>query len=65
MALTTGIHQALTDFQLVYDDLSRRPTFFYVIVTLQIKLDGYHNASKYMCGGAVHTGPTSVTRNPK
>ena len=31
VAITRGIHQALTDFQLVYDDLSRRQHSFMLL----------------------------------
>ena len=65
VALTRGVHQALADFQWLAEDLSRRPTRPYDLVPLQPDLDSYHNTSRYMYGGAVLPGPTSVPRTPQ
>ena len=60
VALTRGVHQALADFRWLVEDLSQRPTRMYGLVPLQATLDGYHDASRYMCEGAVLPGPTAV-----
>ena len=65
VALTRGVHQALAEFQWLVEYLGRRPTQLYEFVSLQTTLDVYHNASGYMCGGAVLLGSTAVPRLPK
>ena len=65
MAITRGAHQALTDSWWLAEDLSKCPTRLYEIVPLQPTLDNYINDSRYMCGGAVLPGPTTVSRTPQ
>ena len=49
--LTRGVHQDLAYFRWFSEDLVRRPTRLYDLMTLHPTLDGYHYASGYMCGG--------------
>ena len=65
VVLTRGVHQALTDFQWLADDLGKRSTRLYEIVPLQPTLGGYHEASRYMCKGAVLTVSMEVPRTPQ
>ena len=65
MVLTRGIHQTLTDFQWIAEDLSKRPRRLYEIVSLQPTMDGYHNTSEYFCVWEVPPGPTAVPRTPQ
>ena len=65
VALTRDVHQVLADSRLLVNDLSKHPTRLYELVLLHPTLDGYHNASGYMCGGAVLPGPTAVPRTPQ
>ena len=62
VVLTKGFHQALTDFQCPSEDLNKLPTRLYELVLIQPTMDGYHDASGYMCGGAVPPGPTLAPR---
>ena len=61
VTLTKGVHQSLTDFRWLEEDLDRSPTRFYEIMPLQPTKDGYYDAYGCMCGGAVLLGPTAVT----
>ena len=65
VALTRGIHQALTYFRCLVEDRSKLPTRLNELVPLQTMLDGYHEASGYMCGGGVLPGSTDLTRTPQ
>ena len=60
MALTKGVHQVLAGFRWLAEYLSRRPARLYELVTLQSTMNGYYDASGYMCIGAVLLGPTAV-----
>ena len=50
VALSTGVHEALEDFKWLDEDVANRPTCMYELFPLQPTVDGYHNASGYMCG---------------
>ena len=65
VALTNGINQTLADFFWLAQDLERRPTHLYKLVLLHTTLGGYHDAFRYMCGGAVLPGPITVPRTPE
>ena len=65
VTLSRGFHQALVDFLYLAEDLSKRPTRLYEILPLQPTLDGYHDASGYMCEGEVILGPMAVPRTPQ
>ena len=56
LALTSGFHQALADFQWLVEYLIRCPTRLYELVPIQPKTDGYHNASGYIFGGGSTPG---------
>ena len=60
--LSKGIHEALADFCWLFEDVSNLPTHIYELVPLQPTVDGYHNASAYMCGSMVLPGPTDIPR---
>ena len=60
--LSTGIHEALKDFKWLAEDVAKRPTQMYELVPLRPTVDGYHNASGYMCRGVVLPGPTDIPR---
>ena len=62
VALSKGVHEALADFRWLASDLAQRPTRLYELVPLRPTVDGYHDASGYMCGGVVLPGPTAVPR---
>ena len=53
LTLTRGVHQALAEFHLLTEDLSKYPTSLYELMPIHPTMDVYHNASGYMCGGAV------------
>ena len=57
VALTRGIHQALSDFRWLVADPSKLSIIMYELVPLKPTLDSYQDASWYMCGGAVIPGP--------
>ena len=60
--LSEGAHEALADFRWLAEDIANRPTRIYELVPLRSILDGYHDASGYMCGGMVLPGPTAISR---
>ena len=60
VVLSKGIHEALADLLWLAEDVSKRPTRIYEIVPLRLTVDGYHDASSYMCGGVVLPGPTTI-----
>ena len=65
VVLTRGVHQDLSDFRWLAEDLSRHPTRLYGLVLLQPTVDGYHEASRYICGGLVLPVPNAIPSNPQ
>ena len=63
VTLSTGVHEALSDFRWLAEDVANRPTRMYELVPLRPNVDGYHNTSGYMCRGVVLPGPTAITRS--
>ena len=61
--MSTGVHEALSDFRWIVEDVANLPTRMYKPVPLRPTMDGYHNASGYMCGHVVLPGPTTIPRN--
>ena len=45
--LSTGVHEALSDFQWLAEDVANRPTCMYELVPLRPTVYGYHNDSGY------------------
>ena len=62
VTLSPGVHEALDDFKWLAEDVAKRPTWMYELFPLRPTVDGYHNASGYMCGGVVLPGPTATPR---
>ena len=62
VTLSPGVHNALDDFKWLAEDVANRPTRMYELVPLRPTMEGYHNASGYMCGGVVLPGPTATPR---
>ena len=62
VTLSTGVHESLEDFKWLAEDVANQPTRMYEIVLIQPTVDGYHDASRYMCGGVVLSGPTAIPR---
>ena len=62
VTLYTGVHEALDDFKWLADNVAKRPTWMNEFVPLRPTVDGYHDASCYMCGGVVLPGPTATPR---
>ena len=62
LSLHRGVHDALSDFRLLHQDLARRPTRLYELVPLTPTVDGAHDASGKGMGGVLIPGPTAVTR---
>ena len=62
VTLHKGVHEALADFRWLAEDVTKRPTCIYELFLLIFTVDGYHDASGYMCGGMVLPGPTAMTR---
>ena len=60
VTLSPGVHDALDDFKWLAEDVANRPTQMYELVPLHPTVDGYHDASGYMCGGVVLPGPTAT-----
>ena len=60
VTLSTGVHEALKDFKWLAEDVANRPTCMYELVPLRPIVDGYHDASRYMCGDMVLLGPTAI-----
>ena len=60
VTLPKGVHQALVEFRWLAKDVANCPTRIYALVTLQPTVDGYHDASGYMCGGVFLPGPTAI-----
>ena len=58
--MSTGVYEALEDFKWFAEDVANRPTRMYELVPLRPTVDGYHNASGYMCGSVVLPGPTVI-----
>ena len=65
VALTRVVHQALADFRSLTEDLSKLPTRLYDLVLIQTMVDSYHDASGYMCIGAVLLVPMEMPRTPQ
>ena len=53
VTLTRGVQQALAEFHLLTEDISKFPTRLYELMTLHPTMDAYHDASGYTCGRAV------------
>ena len=62
VTLSKGVHEDLAEFCWLVEDVSNCPTRIYDLVPLQPTVDGYHDASGYMCGGVVIPGPTAIPR---
>ena len=62
VTLSKGVHEALADFCWLAEDVAKHPTRIYELVPLRPTMDGYHNASGYMCGGVVLMGPMAIHR---
>ena len=62
VTLSPGVHDALDDFKWLAEDVAKQPTLMYELVPLRPTVDGYHDASGYMCGGVVLLGPTATPR---
>ena len=60
VTLSTGVHEALSDFLWLAEDVANCPARMYELVPLQPTVDGYHDASGYMYGGVVLPGPTAI-----
>ena len=60
VVLTRSVDQALVDFRWMAEDLSKRPMSLYELVPLRPTMDGYHNASGYMCVDTVLLIPMAV-----
>ena len=60
VTLSKGVHEALEYFCWIAEDVSNRPTCICELVPLKPTVYGYHDASGYMCGGVVLTGPTAI-----
>ena len=60
--LSTGVHEALSDFKWLAEDVANCPTQMYELVPLRPTVDGYHDSSGYMCGSVVLPGPTAMPR---
>ena len=65
ITLTKGFHQSLAYLCWLAQDLERRPTRLYELVSLLPTLDGYHDPAGYIRGEAVLLGPTEVLQNLK
>ena len=65
MALARGVHQALSDFRWLAEDLSKHHARLYEIILLQPTLDSYHDTSGYMCGRSVLPGPMAASWTPQ
>ena len=62
VTLSPGVHDALDDFNWLAKDVGKQPTRMYELVPLCPTVDGYHDASGYMCGDVVLPGPTATPR---
>ena len=60
VTLSTGVHAALADFRWISEDVANLPTHMYELFPLQPTVDGYHDASGYMCGSMVLPEPTAI-----
>ena len=60
VTLSQSVHDALDDFKWLPKDVDKRPTQMNKLVPLRPTMDGYHDASGYMYGGVVLTGPTTT-----
>ena len=58
--LSTDVHESLEDVKWLAEDVANCPTRMYELVALRPTVDGYHDASGYMCGGMVLPGPTAI-----
>ena len=57
VALKKGVHQALADFQWMYEDIAARPTRIAELVPLLPSALGYHDASGLGAGGVWYPTP--------
>ena len=62
VTLSKGVHEDLVGFHWLASDLVQRPTRLYELVPLRPMVDGYYDASEYMCDGVVLPGLTAVPR---
>jgi hypothetical protein len=62
ITLRRGVHDAIRDFQHLYNDLARRPTRLFELVPLAPTVIGTHDASGQGMGGALLPTPTAITR---
>ena len=62
VTLSKGVHEALADFCWLAEGVSNRPTHIYELVPLRPTVDGYQDASGYMCGGVVLPGLVAIPR---
>ena len=60
--MSKGVHEALADFCWLAEDAANHPTGIYELVPLRPTVDGYHDASSYMCGSVVLPEPTAIPR---
>ena len=60
VTLSKGIHEALADFHWLIEDVYKRRTRIYKLVPLRPTMDGYHDASSYMCDGVVLPVTTAI-----
>ena len=60
--LSKGVHEALADFCWLAEDVANHPTRTYELVPLQPTVDGYHDASGYICRSVVLLGLTAIPR---
>ena len=63
VTMSTGVHEAMTDFLWLAEDVANFPTRMYELVPLRPIVDGYHDASGYMCSKVVLPGPTTIPRS--
>ena len=60
VTLSKVVHEALVDLRWLAENVSNLPTRIYKIVPLRPTVNGYHDASSYMCGSVVLLGSTVI-----